>query len=244
MYHIVLRGTNQQVLFESHADYERMIMQISKAKNLVPFELHAYCLMSNHVHLLIEAHYEDVPILVHNIKTTYARRYNIKVSRTGSLFESKYGSKAIYTSRQYRNTVRYIHQNPFKAKLIYIQDLHKYKWSSMMAFHSKDNELIAENTVLRVFEQFSNEDFFEFHLHSTDEDAFEHCFQRLSDEDAQTYVMSILEGRIDHLQDVQKLDVPKRNEILIEIKQLGLPVNQISRLTGVGRNSIQRAKKK
>lgn len=243
LYHIVLRGTNQQVLFENHSDNERMIMHIIKAKNLVPFELHAYCLMSNHVHLLIKACYEDVPIMVHNIKTTYARKYNIKVSRTGSLFESRYGSKAIYTSRQYRNTVRYIHQNPFRAKLIHMQDLHKYKWSSMMTFYNKENELIAESTIQKVFEQFSNEDFFEFHLYVTDEDAFEYCFLRLSDQEAQTIIMNKLEGRVEHLKDIQRLDVKKRNEILVDIKALGISANQIGRLTGIGRSTIQRAKK-
>lgn len=243
LYHIVLRGMNQQVLFESNADFERMISHINKAKNLVPFELHAYCLMSNHVHLLIEAEYEDVPMMVHNIKTTYARKYNIKVSRTGSLFESRYGSKAIYTLRQYRNTVRYIHQNPFKAKIIYIEELHKYKWSSMMAFHNKESELILESTINRVLEQFTNDDFYEFHLYVTEEDAFEYYFQRLSDQDAQNVIMKVLEGRIEHLKDLQKMDIKERNEILIEIKQLGLPANQIARLTGLGRNTIQRAKK-
>lgn len=242
LYHIVMRGTNQQSLHENTWDYEKMVNQVAKTRVRFRFDLHAYCLMSNHTHLLIEADYEVVPKIVQSIKTSYAKYYNKRTDRTGHLFEARYGNVAILSTHQYRNTIRYIHQNPVRARIIDNNNSDKYKWSSMSAFTSNRNEIISESEIAKVHQKFHDISFLEFHKTVSNEGAYEFNEKRISDDEAQKILLEVFGDHIKSMKDIQKMDYKTRNRLLVEFKLLGLTSSQVSRLTGIGRNIVQRAK--
>jgi len=263
LYHIVFRGTNKQVLFESKYDYMKFLEYMQKAKNQINFEIHGYCLMSNHIHMLVKTPFDNLSKIGQSINAPYAHFYNIKYCRTGSLFEIRFGSIPILTIQQYMNTVRYIHQNPVRAGIISNQNAHKYLWSSLKEFKEyamsnnsdKFTYLINPNIVAETFECFESFEkldskakdkklskFFLFHTEVSDEYAYEHDCHRLTDQEAAEILKSNFGHKIEFIKDLQKMDVKSRNELILEIKKLKLSITQISRLTGIGRNIIQRAR--
>lgn len=247
LYHIVFRGTNKQVLFESKYDYMRFLEYMQRAKEQMGFELHAYCLMSNHIHMLIKIQIENLSKLANSISTPYAHFYNLKYCRTGSLFESRFGSVPIMTTQQYMKTIRYIHQNPVHATLISNQDAHKYPWSSLKEFkqYSKPKNNINDSCLCDhniVMDNFKSIEFFSFHNSISNDCSYEHEFHQLTDQEAMDIIRNTMGHTVEFLKDVQKLDIKCRNEYLSEIKKLKLSNTQISRLTGIGRNIIQRVK--
>lgn len=86
IYHVLARGINQQRIFEDDADFAAYLEILTRVKRKSPFDLYAYCLMSNHIHLLLgEA---DVPLsrIIQRISVSYAYRFNQKYDRSGHLF--------------------------------------------------------------------------------------------------------------------------------------------------------------
>ena len=255
LYHVVFRGTNKQTLFDSHYDYARYLVTMLKAKQRIGFELHAYCLMSNHVHMLVKVPYNNLPRISLSINASYAHFYNLKYSRTGHLFEIRYGSKPIESISHYRNTVRYIHQNPVHTGIIKNKDAHKFNWSSLKEFkkYAESNHLILSNEqtylcdpriALIEFNQNNTthlSDFFTFHTTVSKDGAFEHDDHRLTDQEAYELIIETVGDKVEFIKDLQKMDVSSRNAILVEIKKQKLSNAQIARLTGIGKNIIQRA---
>lgn len=253
LYHCVYRGTNRQTLFEARHDYQRYLDLIQKVKRKIDFELHAYCLMSNHVHMLIKAPYKELSRLSQCINTSYARFYNHKYSCTGHLFEPRFGSTPVESHSHHINTIRYIHQNPVHAGIIKNAEAHKYTWSSLKEFKchadkktsSIPNSLCDAPIVAAIFDdklETSLDNFFEFHSVVSKSGAYENEDHRLTDEEAKDLLTEAFGDRMEYIKNLQKLSIDERNHYLVEIKKLNISVNQISRLTGIGRNIIQRAK--
>jgi len=127
-YHIYTRGANQQKIFLEAADYkyflalfERYLSNksaLSKTGEPYPHyrgrvQLLAYCLMSNHLHLLV--YQKDVPYLeklMRSLMTSYSRYFNLKYQRSGPLFESRYKAVRLDNDSYLQHITRYIHLNP------------------------------------------------------------------------------------------------------------------------------------
>ena len=97
-------------------------------KNISGYSIFAYCLMGNHLHLLIKTGAEPLERIMRRICGSYVYWYNKKYERTGNLFQDRFKSEPVENDEYLLTVLRYIHQNPFKAGMI--RDLSKYKWSS------------------------------------------------------------------------------------------------------------------
>ena len=86
IYHVVLRGINRQIIFEDDEDYEKLLDTLKEHKETSGYEIHGYCLMSNHMHLLIKEGEEDLGIVFRRIGASYVYWYN----RRGHLFQDRY----------------------------------------------------------------------------------------------------------------------------------------------------------
>ena len=129
LYHIIFRGINRQNIFEEAADYEKLLDIIGEIKKEKEFNLYAYCLMTNHVHLFIkEKEIGDIKNIMHRLLTRYVMYYNFKYQRSGSLIGNRYKSEAIEDEKYSFALVRYIHQNPLKAGMV--EHIEDYEWSS------------------------------------------------------------------------------------------------------------------
>ncbi|PTQ69432.1 transposase [Pseudomonas sp. GV071] len=138
-HHIVQRGHNRQLVFAEAADYQRYIVDLRELKEAFGIKVYAYCLMSNHVHLLL-APGDSIAGLGQFMKTLAARatRYRNKLEgRTGTLWESRYKSSIVQSDSYLLACCRYIELNPVRAGMV--EDVADYPWSSY-AVHALQNE--------------------------------------------------------------------------------------------------------
>lgn len=137
IYHVMLRGINRQDIFEEPEDYWELIKILSSLSELLaedlvtklrPSYIYAYCLMPNHVHLLIHEKQWSIGQCVKYIADRYVRYYNKKYGRVGHLFQDRFKSEPCDTSDYFFVLMRYIHQNPVKAGLV--KTAKDYQYSS------------------------------------------------------------------------------------------------------------------
>jgi len=124
----MLRGINRQSIFEDDEDNEKFLHILSDCKALCEFELYGYCLMGNHVHLLLKEGKYLLEQIFRRIGSRYVIWFNKKYQRCGYLFQDRFKSEVVETDSYFTIVLRYIHQNPVKAYLC--KDVCDYKWSS------------------------------------------------------------------------------------------------------------------
>ena len=126
IHHVILRGINRQMIFEDAEDYRVFIHylhQVVRPKDEQGQSLpayatfYAYCLMTNHVHLLIREGAENLSSSVKRIAAAYARYYNNKYQHYGHLFQDRFKSEPVNEADYFFTLLRYIHQNPVAAGL-------------------------------------------------------------------------------------------------------------------------------
>lgn len=127
-YHIMLRGINRQTIFENDADKNRFIVILSEYNKSEKFRVFGYCLMDNHVHLLIQEGEDDISTVIKRISSSYVYWYNNKHERVGHLFQERFKSECVEDDNYFLAVLRYIHQNPVKAGMV--TSIDKYNWSS------------------------------------------------------------------------------------------------------------------
>jgi REP element-mobilizing transposase RayT len=128
LYHVVLRGNHQQAIFDLTADYHMFEDLLGRALRRYDARVHAYCWMTNHVHLAAQVGDARLGQLIQSVASTYARRKQRKVPTTGHLFERRYRSMLVDTDAYWLALVRYIHRNPVEAGIV--ADCADYPWSS------------------------------------------------------------------------------------------------------------------
>ncbi len=126
--HIMMRGVNKQPIFHEKEDYEYFIYLMGKTKEKSAISLHAFCLLPNHVHLLLRSLDQKPGEYIKHIGISYAQHYNKVNNRVGHLFQNRYKSEVIDTDEYLMAVTRYIHYNPVKAGLAALPE--EYPWSS------------------------------------------------------------------------------------------------------------------
>ena len=106
IYHIMLRGINRQIIFEDREDYQRFFDTLKKYKAVSGYTIYAYCLMSNHVHILLKAGHEDLDLIIKRIAGSYVYWYNWKYGRVGHLFQDRFKSEPIETDEYFLTVLR------------------------------------------------------------------------------------------------------------------------------------------
>lgn len=94
LYHVITRGNNRHQIFNSPADYEKFLSLLTVQKVRLPFFLYAYCLMPNHVHLLIERQTDSIGRIMHRVLTGFSQYYNRKYRRVGHLLSRYIGKQS------------------------------------------------------------------------------------------------------------------------------------------------------
>ena len=231
-YHVIVRGNGRQLLFEDDDDRELFCRLMSEHFAKAHVLLGAWCLMSNHVHLLVEDPQQHISQAIHGLATAYALRFNARTGHVGSVFQGRYKSIPIETDHQLLGVVRYIHENPERAGVARASE---YRWSSYreyvgafsMCNSSAIRELMDE---FGGFEAVSADDRFGGYV--------ERSCGRVVDEDALLAAKSALDG-IDPAS-LKGLDIAYRNACLQRLRSAGLTIKQVERVTGIGRSVISR----
>ena len=138
--HIVIKGINGQPIFLDNED-RLYFLNLLNSKLSTKFILISYCLMSNHVHLLIKENTSfDTSNLMRNFVAYYAKWFNVKYNRTSSLFKQTFYSEGVENEKQLINTINYIHKNPVKSGIV--SNAQNYPWSSYNKYLSNDNKFV------------------------------------------------------------------------------------------------------
>lgn len=150
LYHVITRGNNRRQIFNSQADYEKFLSLLAVQKVRLPFFLYAYCLMTNHVHLLIERQADSIGRIMHRVLTGYSQYYNRRYGRVGHLLQGRHKAILCQSDRYLSELVRYIHLNPVRAGMV--DKPEQYKYSGHRAYLGLEPAGIVDvDPVLRHF---------------------------------------------------------------------------------------------
>ena len=116
-HHVVNRGIERSSVYKSNADKEKFLEIVCKSSEIYKVNMHDYCLMDNHYHLLIETTSENLSLFMRQINSNYAKYFNKKYKRSGYLWQGRYSSWYISDEKYLYNLFRYIEHNPIEAKI-------------------------------------------------------------------------------------------------------------------------------
>lgn len=239
IYHVMLRGINRQNLFENNADRQRFIDTIGYYKTISGYNLYGYCLMSNHVHLLVREADESISMAIKRISSSFVYWYNQKYNRCGHLFQERYKSEAVESEGYFLTVLRYIHQNPVRAGIV--KEMEQYPWSSYLEYLGKVN-ITDVDFALDIFSANRDKAIELFKKHSNEESE-EQCLEirenlRIPDEEIISYMKKL---GIQTISQLQRLEKKKRNEVIKELKKIeGISIRQMARITGISKSVISR----
>jgi REP element-mobilizing transposase RayT len=241
IYHIIMRGINRQTIFEDEKDYAKFIQVIMRYKEESGYKIYAYCLMGNHVHLLLKIGIEPLEQVMRRICGSYVYWYNMKYQRIGNLFQDRFRSEPVENDSYFLIVQRYIHQNPLKAGLV--EYIEQYKWSSYKDY-LKRSEFVDVNFLLGMFNinrEMAINSFHRFNNVVNDDVCLEiEDKLRIKDEEARNLINRVC--KVQNPIDLQKLDRLERNTHLKKLKGLhSISIRQIERLTGINRSVVLRA---
>jgi len=234
IYHIIIRGINRQNIFEDDEDRIRFLETLDRYKKETGCELYTYCLMSNHVHLLVKENDDGLSSFMKRVNGSYAYWYNWKYDHVGHLFQDRFKSEPVYDDTYFLTVIRYIHRNPLTAGMT---DGLEYAWSSYTSYLT-GNGII--NTQL-LLDMMNIDQYVDWHQEETKADE---CLdivdiKRIDDETALHMLKRI--AKVKSATDIQQLEKAKRDAAVRTTKEQGLSVRQIARLTGLNRGTVLKA---
>ena len=251
IYHVMLRGINHQDIFEEREDYWKFLRLLRlqthpKDEKGLPLSPHcivyAYCLMTNHVHLLIRECDEGITEPIRSITIAYAIYFNKRYNRTGHLFQDRFRSEPVNDMAYFVTLLRYIHQNPVAGGIT--MNVREYTWSSWCEYEGRTCA-VPVCTTQHVFARISYEELTELVneplakalniLDFDNENAV-----RVTDEKVREYVLSVC--GVSNLSEIQRYSKIQRNTILMKIRDYGASIRQIARLTGISEGIIRNIK--
>jgi putative transposase len=137
-YHVMNRGRRSESTFSDKKDYMMFIDLLKEISGMWNVNIAAYCLMTNHYHLLLQTPEANIARCMRHLNSVYTQRYNRRHKLDGQLFRGRYKSILVSDDSYLLQLVRYIHKNPVKAHIV--KDMSKYKWSSHKGYLSYDKK--------------------------------------------------------------------------------------------------------
>jgi putative transposase len=144
--HVIQRGNNREAVFVADEDYQYYLNILKEACQKYQCDLHAYVLMTNHIHLLITPHIENsISKVMQSLGRYYVQYFNNQYRRTGTLWEGRYKATLLDSEDYLLVCSRYIELNPVRADMVRFPE--DYPWSSYHAnaLGKEDGFLVAHN---------------------------------------------------------------------------------------------------
>ena len=230
------RGTGRQIIFEDDCDGRWFLERLASYSDEDKIAVLAYCLMPNHVHLLLHDSEGLLSHMLHKLLSAYAHYFNNRHRRTGHLLEARFVSKGVESDAYLLEAVRYIHDNPKKGGICSTAD---YPWSSYSEYVG-ERRICDTSVVLDCLG--SPEAFVSFSLATGDK------LYSLPDRRAGWSPDELLEeansilgysmGVLSH--EVKSLDPSRRDAAIVLLLNSGFSRRQIEKICGIGRWTISR----
>ena len=247
-YHVFQRGVCLFDIFEDDEDRTFYLKRLADYARELDVEIHAWCLMGNHTHLLIRAEHKNLSAVMRKIGSVYARYFNRRHERSGPLFEGRFGSVCVETDSQYLSTVRYIHRNPIHHDERTLAG--DYPWSSYSEYVTENPRICRLDFAYSLFGGIQG--FIAFHEAERDQDLYRERFLDIDtigpmrDNEARHRANLALAdaGFAVSISHIGILPHNRRDEAIAYVKQtIGCTLRQLQRLSaiayGVIRNAIR-----
>lgn len=227
----MIRGINRQDIFEDNEDKEKFIQTIAIYKEKCSFQVYGYCLMNNHIHLLIKD--KNLSITMRKICASYVYWYNLKYRRCGHLYQDRFKNEVVEDDSYLLTVLRYIHQNPLKAGIV--KNIADYNWSSYGEYLGKQ-KIVDIDFVLGMI---TKDQFIDFNNEENRDKCLEYIENyRFDDIEARKIIKKI--SKVKNINEIQSFEKVKRDETLKKLKEIdGLSIRQIARITGITRKVIE-----
>jgi len=243
-YHIMLRGNEKKNIFLDDHDRQRFLEVLLKKKTETELAVYAYCLMDNHIHLVLRDEQNEISTIMKGIATSYAMYFNIKYNRVGHVFQDRFRSEPVEDERYLWSVIRYLHNNPVKAGKVN-QAIH-YEWSSYRDYIDPEaSNMVDSRYVLSMISRDIEAALQEFKRFSQQDDDKQYI-------DEEEIIQTLDQGRI-YLDDyltgkwpgVDKVVIINNKLLCGEIIQnlhanTRLSIRKIAELLGVNRRVVER----
>ena len=234
VYHIVWRGNNTDTIFFDDEDYRVFRKVLYDEKKRSGFSLYAWCLMPNHIHILLKEGNTPIGEIFRSIGTVFVSWYNRKYYRVGHLFQGRFFSEPVEDIAYFLQVVRYIHLNPLLAGICDAPE--SFPYSSYDQYISRKS--FAEGKP--VFGLLSRDEFIAFHQ----EKIIEKCLDMedtIKNKPNDEEVCRIISQHIGSRPPESVKDLPReqRTEIIQDLLDSGASYRQINRLTDVSLSVIR-----
>ena len=238
VYHIICKGIDGQDIFYNDYDKTVFLDKILETKENIDYTVYAYCLMSNHVHLVLGIQDEYLSKLMKSLSIRYISYFNKKYLRSGPFFQDRFNSKCVENQKYFLDVCRYVHQNPEKAGICKVQD---YKWSSYHEYIGKE-KIISKNILLHYFNN-NIEEFEKFNTNGKSDNEFDFMEYELKknfkDDELAKFIMDKL--NIENINDISKMTKEELYKNLDFLKNMQYTnLSQIARVTRLSRWRLER----
>lgn len=242
-YHVCARGTGKQIIFETDDDLWEFLELMRDCCRDAGVTVVAWCLMSNHVHLVL-ADYEDaMSAAMQRLLLTYARRFNKRTGRAGCLFRERFERRSLDTDWQVMEAIRSVHAGPQEAGMSLIE---RYPWSSF-AEHLRTYDSDAADVTRGfsdpscVLELFGSAEVFIAHSLSTP-DGGEPSLRDMKETEWERHAFAekLAKGLGVPLHGVKAAPQAQRDTVIVGLHDAGFTVRQIERYTGIGKSTASR----
>jgi REP element-mobilizing transposase RayT len=223
------------MIFEQEEDYVQFLDFLQETKSRSECTLYAYCLLGNHVHLLIKEGSESISLVFKRLGTSYAQWFNRKYERSGHLFQNRFRSYPVEDDAYFLTVLLYLYHNPLKARISL--SAVDYKWSSRR-FLGKLDGLIDEKALLEIV---SLQTIVESEARSVCQDVLDEPRigrrAAYSDKTVSEKLSSIC--NVNNSTEFQNLPREEQVRAVAVLRTERVPIRQIARLTGLSRGVIE-----
>lgn len=235
IYHVMLRGINRDAVFLEDGDRQQFLRCLSATKELSGCQVLAYCLMPNHVHLVIRTGSEPVGVVLKRLGVRYAGWFNRKYGRVGHLFQDRFRSKPVEDDAYLATVLRYVWDNPVEAGMA--ERPEDYPWSSRQLLGERQS--LVDEDVLRHLVDPS----------ALTGDVIPHPFPEPGSRKAgrpprhdiqEAHRLLCAVGGITSAREFRLLERGRQREVVCELRTRGVSYRQIGALVGWSHASVRR----
>lgn len=242
-YHVCARGTGKKLIFEGDEDRWEFLELMRDFCREAGVTVIAWCLMGNHVHLVL-ADYEDrMSAAMHRLLLTYARRFNKRTGRTGHLFQNRFDRRSLDTDWQVMEAIRSVHADPQEVGVSLIE---RYPWSSFaehLRSYDGDAADVARgfsdpSCVLELFG--SAEGFIAYSLSTPDGSEPALCDMKETEWERHAFADKMAKSLGVPLNELKTVAPSRRDRIIFALHDGGYTVREVERYTGISKSTVSR----
>ncbi len=242
-YHVCARGTGKRLIFEGDEDRWEFLELMRECCRDACVTVVAWCLMNDHVDLVLSDYEDTMSAAMQRLLLTYARRFNKRTGRSGHLFQNRFDRRSLDTDWQVMEAIRSVHADPQEVGVSLIE---RYPWSSFAEhLRAYDNDA-ADATrgfsdpscVLELFG--STEGFIAYSLSTPDGGEPALCDMKETEWERHAFADKLAKGLGVSLHGVKAAPSSQRNTVIVGLHDAGFTVRQIERYTGIGKSTVSR----